>query len=61
MTEKFRGVIHAKPGAVFFGISKKLRSCWFDTREEAESWIYAMSDGLTEKIESADILVRGKC
>lgn len=47
---KFRGVLHAKPGCLFAGVTRKAVSSWFDTRQDAEDWLYAMQGGLNADI-----------
>lgn len=52
---KYRGVLVAVPGYLFAGISKWVVSSWFDSRQEAEDWVYAMLDGRDDKVESTRI------
>lgn len=39
----FRGAIWAKPGKLLLGGVVSAASVWFDTRQEAEDWLYAMN------------------
>ena len=38
----YRGAIWAKEGKLLLGGVKSTCSTWFDTRKEAEDWLYAM-------------------
>jgi len=39
----YRGAIWAKPGKLLLGGVPSAASVWFDTRQEAEDWLYAMA------------------
>lgn len=39
----YRGAIWAKPGKLLLGGVKSTCSTWFDTKQEAEDWLYAMN------------------
>jgi hypothetical protein len=54
----FRGAIWAKPGMLLIGAVKSVASSWFDTRKEAEDWLYAMRDGQEHKIDSTEVETR---
>lgn len=51
----FRGAIWAKPGELLLGGVRSVCSSWFNTRKEAEDWLYAMASGQQEKIESTEV------
>lgn len=57
---RYRGVIYAKPGYLFRGAAKRVPSSWFTTRQEAEDWIYAMSDGQEDKLARAEVQIEGE-
>lgn len=54
----FRGVIWAKDGHLLLGGVKSVASSWFDTREEAEDWLYAMRDGQEHAIDLTEVEIR---
>jgi hypothetical protein len=54
----FRGAIWARDGELLLGGTKAVCSSWFLTREEAEDWIYAMSDGQEHKIDFHEVETR---
>lgn len=56
---RYRGVIYAREGFLFRGAAKRVWSSWFATKQEAEDWIYAMSDGQEDKLERAEIQCKG--
>jgi hypothetical protein len=51
----FRGAIWAKQGKLLLGGVKSTCSTWFDTKQEAEDWLYAMRNGQEHSIESAEV------
>lgn len=51
----FRGAIWAKPGKLLLGGVPSAASSWFDTRQEAEDWLYAMNQ---PNIESTEVETR---
>lgn len=51
----YRGAIWAKEGKLLLGGVKSACSTWFETRQEAEDWLYAMAQ---PNIESTEIETR---
>lgn len=53
---RYKGVVYAKDGKLLIGGSKVHRSIWFDSRQEAEDWIAAITETQADVVDETRVL-----